>query len=366
MPIFNLEYKQTVQATEITLDKNSIVLITAWDTEQITATLIPAEASNSITWTSSDTTIATVDQTGLVTCVTPGTATITATTDNGLSATCEVSDQALIYDQSWYWTTVHWPLKSAKEYMDTFWNECVDGVYQLKTKDWTSTYFTYCDMTTLWGWRTMIFNSVQNKLNNNVVDLHYNDTYWTNWGEKNATISNLNNGSVNVATLATENVNADTMMVYCGQVHYRYYNGSKWTAFFTPTLNYSYWTNNTTWKTFKETYQSNWWFSNGVWDIPNFTSSSTSLKATSLYTNSYQEKTYSHTYSRMWFDPSFSSYDSKVIFWIWLYSKWYQHSYHINWQWYQCVWLDFSDYYYNTSMSETTQWLNCRVFVREN
>lgn len=73
----------------------------------------------------------------------------------------------------------------------------------------------------------MIFNSVQNKLNNNVVDLHYNDTYWTNWGEKNATISNLANGSVNIATLATENVNADTMMVYCDQVHYQYYNGSK-------------------------------------------------------------------------------------------------------------------------------------------
>lgn len=275
-------------------------------------------------------------------------------------------DATLIYDPSWYWTTSNWPLESAKEYMDTFWDICEDGVYQMSTKDWTSTYFTYCDMTTLWGWRTMIFNSVQNKLNNTVVDLHYNDTYWTNWGEKNATISNIANGSVNIATLATENVNADTMMVYCDQVHYQYYNGSRWNVFFTPTLNYSYWTNNTTWKTFKETYQSNWWFSNGVWDIPNFTSSATSQRATSLYTNAYQEKTYSHTYSRMWFDPSYSTYDSTVIFWIWLYTKWYQHYYHSNWQWYQCVWLEFSDYYYNTSMSGTTHWLNCRVFVREN
>ncbi len=77
--------------TSIVLDKSSISLTTIWQTEQLTATLTPTPCDQSITWSSDDTTIATVSTTGLVTCVTPWTATITATTVNGLTATCGVS-----------------------------------------------------------------------------------------------------------------------------------------------------------------------------------------------------------------------------------------------------------------------------------
>lgn len=58
----------------------------------LTASVTPANASDkTITWTSSNTEIATVDETGKVTGVELGKATITATTKNGISASCEVT-----------------------------------------------------------------------------------------------------------------------------------------------------------------------------------------------------------------------------------------------------------------------------------
>ncbi len=66
--------------------------ITVGGTETLTATISPAEvADNTITWTSSDETVATVTSAGVVTGVKAGTATITATTVNDKTATCEVT-----------------------------------------------------------------------------------------------------------------------------------------------------------------------------------------------------------------------------------------------------------------------------------
>lgn len=76
--------------TSIVLDKSAISLTTVWQTEQLTATIEPTVSDKTITWTTSDSTVATVVN-GLVTCVTPWTATITATTVNGLTASCGVS-----------------------------------------------------------------------------------------------------------------------------------------------------------------------------------------------------------------------------------------------------------------------------------
>lgn len=83
--------------TSISLDESSISLTTVWQTEQLTATILPADARDTVTWTSSNTSIATVDNTWLVTCVTPWECTITATTVNGLTATCSVRAN-LVYD----------------------------------------------------------------------------------------------------------------------------------------------------------------------------------------------------------------------------------------------------------------------------
>lgn len=79
----------------IVLDKSSITLTTIWQTEQLTATIEPTISDHSITWSSDDTTVATVSTTGLVTCVTPWTCTITATTVNGLTASCSVAQSRL-------------------------------------------------------------------------------------------------------------------------------------------------------------------------------------------------------------------------------------------------------------------------------
>lgn len=59
---------------------------------QMSVTITPANAVNwSVSWSSSNSSVASVTQTGIVKAVGPGTAIITATTNNGLSATCAVT-----------------------------------------------------------------------------------------------------------------------------------------------------------------------------------------------------------------------------------------------------------------------------------
>lgn len=81
-----------VAVTGVSLNKDSETLI-VWDATQLTATITPSNATiKSVTWTSSDTSVATVSSTGVVTGVSAGTATITATADGGVKkATCFVS-----------------------------------------------------------------------------------------------------------------------------------------------------------------------------------------------------------------------------------------------------------------------------------
>lgn len=81
--------------TSISLDKSTIALTTVWQTEQLAATILPVDARQTVTWTSSDTSIATVDGAWLVTCVTPWSCTITATTVNWLTATCAVGEYVI-------------------------------------------------------------------------------------------------------------------------------------------------------------------------------------------------------------------------------------------------------------------------------
>ena len=62
--------------------------------ERLTATVLPSDADNrSVTWASSDEDVATVDAGGIVTAISAGTATVTATTNDGtnLSASCIVT-----------------------------------------------------------------------------------------------------------------------------------------------------------------------------------------------------------------------------------------------------------------------------------
>ena len=85
--------KAAVPAVEsVTLDKRELSL-NVEETDKLTATVLPADADQSILWTSSNEQAATVSENGAVTAVAEGTATITAKSaaDETKLATCEVT-----------------------------------------------------------------------------------------------------------------------------------------------------------------------------------------------------------------------------------------------------------------------------------
>ena len=80
-----------VPASGVKLNKTSLSLMES-QTSQLAATVEPSDATNhEVTWSSSSTSVATVDKSGKVTAVAPGTATITAKTHNGKTATCSIT-----------------------------------------------------------------------------------------------------------------------------------------------------------------------------------------------------------------------------------------------------------------------------------
>ena len=82
---------EPVQVTDVELDITQKAL-NVGDTFILTATVKPDNATDkSVTWSSSNTSVATVDENGVVTAVTEGTATITATAPNGVEASCTVT-----------------------------------------------------------------------------------------------------------------------------------------------------------------------------------------------------------------------------------------------------------------------------------
>ena len=86
----NVTYEKSV--TSVSLDKTTAEL-TVGETLKLTATVSPSDAANkSVTWSSSDASVATVDANGNVKGVKAGTATITVTTaDGSKTATCAVT-----------------------------------------------------------------------------------------------------------------------------------------------------------------------------------------------------------------------------------------------------------------------------------
>ena len=96
--IISPEGAGTVSVTGVTLDKTSAAL-TVGDTETLTATVSPDGATDkTVTWSSDNTSVATVDANGKVTAASAGTATITVTATNGTddtsddkTATCAVT-----------------------------------------------------------------------------------------------------------------------------------------------------------------------------------------------------------------------------------------------------------------------------------
>lgn len=83
---------QSVPVSSVSLNKSSMTL-SKGSSETLTATVNPSNATNkSVTWKSSNTSVATVDSYGKVTGVNAGTTTVTVTTvDGGKTATCTVT-----------------------------------------------------------------------------------------------------------------------------------------------------------------------------------------------------------------------------------------------------------------------------------
>ena len=82
--------KKTVDVSSVSLDKTTLSL-TVGSKETLTASLLPANATNkTISWNSGNTSVATVNN-GTVTAVAPGTAVITASSNNGKTAKCTVT-----------------------------------------------------------------------------------------------------------------------------------------------------------------------------------------------------------------------------------------------------------------------------------
>ncbi|MEQ3216427.1 leucine-rich repeat protein [Hominifimenecus microfluidus] len=83
--------KIPVEVEDIGLDQSALTFTAIGQTQKLTATIFPEDATNqSITWASSNTSVATVNA-GTVKAVGDGTAVITASSGNGLVAECKVT-----------------------------------------------------------------------------------------------------------------------------------------------------------------------------------------------------------------------------------------------------------------------------------
>ncbi|MDR0426079.1 MAG: Ig-like domain-containing protein [Clostridiales bacterium] len=94
---FNIEVTvSAVSVGGVSLNGSNMVL-TIGNTERLTATVSPGNATDkTVTWSTSDNRVATVDADGLVTAVAAGTATVTVTTaDGGKTASCTVTVSAV-------------------------------------------------------------------------------------------------------------------------------------------------------------------------------------------------------------------------------------------------------------------------------
>jgi len=83
----------SIHVTNVTLNESALSLIWGNTDETLKPTILPENASDkSVEWTSSNESVATVDENGVVTAVAVGTATITVKTkDSGLTASCTVT-----------------------------------------------------------------------------------------------------------------------------------------------------------------------------------------------------------------------------------------------------------------------------------
>ena len=89
--IWDAWYEVPVPATSVTVTGNDGTSLAPTETRQLSATVLPANHTDTITWSSSDDAVATVSSAGLVTAVADGTVTITARANASVSGTTTIT-----------------------------------------------------------------------------------------------------------------------------------------------------------------------------------------------------------------------------------------------------------------------------------
>ena len=89
--INTFKYGTKVDVTSISLSEQTLRISAEGAKVKLSAMVYPSNHTEKITWTSSKTSVATVDQNGYITPVSSGNTVITATTTGGMSATCAVT-----------------------------------------------------------------------------------------------------------------------------------------------------------------------------------------------------------------------------------------------------------------------------------
>lgn len=148
----------------------------AGNTQQLSATIAPANATNkSVTWSSSNTVVATVNSSGLVTAVSAGTANITATTQDGnKTATATITVNPNTNFTVYFYKPANWGT-GIKIY---YWSALPTGV--LADASWPGVNMTNAGN----GWYSYTFtnitstNLIFNDGTNQSADLSRNKTGW--------------------------------------------------------------------------------------------------------------------------------------------------------------------------------------------
>lgn len=219
---FNFVQLQVVP-TSVALNKTTLTLDTG-KTSNLKATVYPSNAANKkCTWSSSNTSVATVDGNGKVTAKKAGTATITVKTSNGKTATCKV--------------TVNLPTPQITGLANTTggikisWNK-VDGAYGYRLyykpasggwkrfKDTTATSFTDSGVSPN---RTETYTIRCIDKNGNTVSGFYSRGWSKKYTPVAPTITRLSNTSKGVS------VTWNKIAGVYGYRLYRKYDGGSWT-----------------------------------------------------------------------------------------------------------------------------------------
>ncbi len=206
----------TVAATNpagISLNKTS-VSIQNGTSVSLTATVTPANSSNkSITWTSSNTNIASVSSDGVVYGNRPGYVTITAKTPNGLTATCNVTVYTTggYYDPYYYDYYYYDRYYYDPYYYDPYYYTSSSGYYVSIDSDWSSLALNHSATMTASGSYMYDYYVEWYSSNESVVRVSNVDTYRS---YSSCTVTGVGRGTARVYVRIYDSNNRTIGMTY--------------------------------------------------------------------------------------------------------------------------------------------------------